>query len=76
MLADLGADVIKVEEPGGGRRVRDERSAAGQWELISSRRTPLANAKSTRIGISEASSSTLVSPMARMLLFDSLERLT
>jgi len=25
MLADLGADVIKVEEPGGGRRAREER---------------------------------------------------
>src|SRR5487761_1461597 len=25
ILADLGADVVKVEEPGGGRRIRDER---------------------------------------------------
>lgn len=29
ILADLGADVIKVEEPGGGRRARDERKVKG-----------------------------------------------
>jgi crotonobetainyl-CoA:carnitine CoA-transferase CaiB-like acyl-CoA transferase len=30
VLGDLGADVIKVEEPGGGRRARDERVLQGQ----------------------------------------------
>jgi crotonobetainyl-CoA:carnitine CoA-transferase CaiB-like acyl-CoA transferase len=30
ILADLGADVIKVEEPGGGQRAREERRLAGQ----------------------------------------------
>ncbi len=29
MLGDLGADVIKVEEPGGGQRARDERALRG-----------------------------------------------
>jgi crotonobetainyl-CoA:carnitine CoA-transferase CaiB-like acyl-CoA transferase len=30
MLADLGADVIRVEEPGGGRRAREERALNGE----------------------------------------------
>jgi crotonobetainyl-CoA:carnitine CoA-transferase CaiB-like acyl-CoA transferase len=30
MLGDLGADVIRVEEPGGGRRARDERALRGE----------------------------------------------
>jgi crotonobetainyl-CoA:carnitine CoA-transferase CaiB-like acyl-CoA transferase len=29
VLADFGADIIKVEEPGGGRRARDERRLRG-----------------------------------------------
>src|SRR4051794_26156145 len=29
ILADLGADVIKIEEPGGGQRARDERRLKG-----------------------------------------------
>ena len=30
VLADLGAEVVKVEEPGGGRRARDERASSDQ----------------------------------------------
>lgn len=37
MLGDLGANVVKVEEPGGGRRVREERALSGGTE---GRRTP------------------------------------
>lgn len=33
ILADLGAEVTKVEEPGGGRRARDEAAIAGAGRL-------------------------------------------
>ncbi len=32
ILADLGAEVVKVEEPGGGRRAREERKLRGEPE--------------------------------------------
>src|SRR5712692_9794720 len=42
MLGDLGADVIKVEEPGGGRRAQEERalqksdgSGEQRWRTLS-----------------------------------------
>lgn len=34
MLSDLGADVIKIEEPGGGRRARDERALRNLEENV------------------------------------------
>ncbi len=33
MLGDLGADVVKIEEPGGGRRAREERALGRSDEL-------------------------------------------
>lgn len=32
ILADLGAEVVKIEEPGGGRRAREERKLRGEPE--------------------------------------------
>jgi crotonobetainyl-CoA:carnitine CoA-transferase CaiB-like acyl-CoA transferase len=44
ILADLGADVIRVEEPGGGRRASIERSRMSQTELAEQRRRHAFNA--------------------------------
>lgn len=38
LLADLGANVIRIEEPGGGRRMRMERQAAPHSEVEERRR--------------------------------------
>jgi crotonobetainyl-CoA:carnitine CoA-transferase CaiB-like acyl-CoA transferase len=44
ILADLGADVIRVGEPGGGRRAGIERSRMSETELIAQRRLTAFNA--------------------------------
>ena len=44
ILADLGADVIRIEEPGGGRRARMERERMSEAELADQRRRQVFNA--------------------------------
>lgn len=44
ILADLGADVIRVGEPGGGRRAGIERSRMSESELVAQRRLAAFNA--------------------------------
>ena len=44
ILADLGADVIRVGEPGGGRRATIERSRMSEAELTAQRRLAAFNA--------------------------------
>lgn len=44
ILADLGADVVRIEEPGGGRRATIERSRMSEAELAEQRRRAAFNA--------------------------------
>jgi crotonobetainyl-CoA:carnitine CoA-transferase CaiB-like acyl-CoA transferase len=44
ILADLGADVIRIEEPGGGRRAQMERARLSEDELAEERRLRAFNA--------------------------------
>src|SRR5215208_2631024 len=44
ILADLGADVIRIEEPGGGRRAQMERERMSEAELAEQRRRAAFNA--------------------------------
>src|SRR5262249_50597140 len=44
ILADLGADVIRVEEPGGGRRAEMERARTSESERVAERRQAAFNA--------------------------------
>src|SRR5215217_3996543 len=44
ILADLGADVIRIEEPGGGRRAQMERARMSEAELAEQRRRAAFNA--------------------------------
>src|SRR5436309_4431401 len=44
ILADLGADVIRVEEPGGGRRAEMERERMSEVERVAERRQAAFNA--------------------------------
>lgn len=44
ILADLGADVIRVEEPGGGRRAEEERAQMTEAQRLAERRRDAYNA--------------------------------